>query len=126
MSEVRGNGLECQVAMAQERPRGATPHPRSGVAAERSYPASKVSGGREETPRVRGQGGGREELPCLRDQVRPGEATLRPRPAAVTLRSHPCPSPGLAAERSNPRSGGCAAQEGLEELSHLQGQEQWR
>ena len=30
MSEVRGSGRECQVAMAQEPPRGATPHPKSG------------------------------------------------------------------------------------------------
>ena len=29
-SEVRGSGLECQAAMAQERPRGATLRPRSG------------------------------------------------------------------------------------------------
>ena len=48
------------------------------MVAERSYPASEVSGGREQTPRVRGQG-------------RPGEATSRPRPEAVTLRSHPEP-----------------------------------
>ena len=46
--------------------------------AERSYPASEVRGGREETPHVRGQ-------------WRPGEATLCPRPGAVTLRSHPEP-----------------------------------
>ena len=44
--------------------------------AERSYPASEVSGSREETPRVR-------------DQGRPGEATLRLWPGAVNLRSHP-------------------------------------
>ena len=44
----------------------------------RSYPASEASGGREETPRVR-------------DQGRPAEATWRPRPGAVTLRSHPEP-----------------------------------
>ena len=37
-SEVRGSGLECQAAMAQERPRGATPCLRSGEAAGRSYP----------------------------------------------------------------------------------------
>ena len=50
----------------------------TGVA-EKSYPVSKVKGGgREETPRVRGQG-------------RPGEATSCPRPGAVTLRSHPEP-----------------------------------
>ena len=55
-SKVRGSGLECQAATAQEQPRGATLCPRSGAAAERSYPVSEVSGGREETPRVRGQG----------------------------------------------------------------------
>ena len=40
-SEVRGSGRECQAATAQERLRGATPPPRSGVAAGRSYPTSK-------------------------------------------------------------------------------------
>ena len=60
---------------AQERPRGATLHPRSGGVAERSYPASKVrGGGREEQPHVQG---------------------------AMTTR----------------------VQEGLEELSHVEGQE---
>ena len=48
------------------------------VAARRSYPPSDASGGREETPRIR-------------DQGQPGEATSRPRPGAVTLRSHPEP-----------------------------------
>ena len=33
--------------------------------AEGSYPASEVSGGREETPRVRGRGG-RGKPPCTR------------------------------------------------------------
>ena len=70
MSEVRGSGQECQAAMAQEwprgatqvqgqgqRPGGATPLPRSGVVAERSYPTSEVRGrGREELPHTRGQG----------------------------------------------------------------------
>ena len=50
--EVRGSGLECQAAMAQERLRGATLPPRS-VAAGRTYPMSKV------------RGSGREELPCV-------------------------------------------------------------
>ena len=60
---------------AQERLRGATPHPRSGGVAERSYPASEVrGGGREEQPHVQG---------------------------AMTAR----------------------VQEGLEELSHVEGQE---
>ena len=77
-SEVRGSGLECQAASAQKLPRGAIPSPRSGAAAGRSYPASEASDGREETPRVLGQG-------------RPGEATSCPRPGAVTWRSHPEP-----------------------------------
>ena len=40
----------------------------------------------------------REELPRVRGQGRPGEATSRPRPGAVTLRSHPEPEA---------RAGGC-------------------
>ena len=63
--------------MVQERLRGATPHPKPEMAAERSYPASEVRGGREEQPDVQG---------------------------AVAAR----------------------AQEGLEELAHVEGQEgQW-
>ena len=44
-SEVRGSGLECQAALVQEWPGGATPHPRSGVKAERSHPVSEARGG---------------------------------------------------------------------------------
>ena len=72
--------------MAQERPEGATPRPRSG-AAERSHLAPEARGGDpEEPPQARGQG------------LRPGGATR-----------------GAVAEQ---------AQEGLEELSHVEGQEQ--
>ena len=78
MFEVRGSSLECQAAMAQEWPRGATLCPRS-VVAGRSYLASEV------------RGGGREELPRIQVQGWPREATLCPRPGAVTLRSHPKP-----------------------------------
>ena len=39
--KVRGSGRECLAATAQERLRGATTHPRSGAAAERSNPKSK-------------------------------------------------------------------------------------
>ena len=50
---VRGSGLECQAATVQERPKGATPWPRSGVMAERSHPKSEArGGGQEELPRV--------------------------------------------------------------------------
>ena len=87
-SEVRGSGLECQAAMAQEWPREATPRPRSG-AARRSHLAPEARGGDlEEPPGARGQG------------RRQGGAT----PGAVAA----------------------LAQEGLEELSHAEGQERWR
>ena len=39
--KVRRGDQECQAAMAQEQPRGATPHPKSGAAVERSNPTSK-------------------------------------------------------------------------------------
>ena len=39
--KVRGSDRERQAAMAREQPRGATPCPRSGAAAERSNPTSK-------------------------------------------------------------------------------------
>ena len=63
-SEVRGNGQEYQTATAQEQPRGATPHLRSGWAAERRYPASEVRGGDERGyPTSEVGGGGQEEIP---------------------------------------------------------------
>ena len=37
-SEVRGGGRDCQAATVQEQPRGATPRPKSGTVAGRSYP----------------------------------------------------------------------------------------
>ena len=53
--EVRGSGQECQAATAQEWPRGATLHPRSGGAAKRTYPESEIrSGGWEDQPHVQG------------------------------------------------------------------------
>ena len=61
--------------MVQEQPRRATPCPRSGGAAKRSYPASEV------------RGGGREDQPHVQ--------------AAMAAR----------------------VQEGLEKLSHVEGQE---
>ena len=56
--------------------------------------------------------------------------TLRshPEPEARggTLEEPPTPKVRAGSGRSNPRSGGCAAQKGLEELSHVEGQERWR
>ena len=78
-------------------PRGVTPCPRSGAVAK-SARLQQCRNGREELPRVRGQGrqpGGATPRPHARGQgPRPGGATPRPR-----------------------------AQEGLEELSHIEGQE---
>ena len=85
-SEGRGSGRKCQTATAQERPRGATPRPRSG-AATRGLPTEVRGGGREEIPHAlkpKARGGGQE------DQTH-----------AVAVR----------------------AQEGLAELSHVEGQE---
>ena len=83
--------------------------------------------------------GDREETPCVRDQGWPGEATSHPGPGAVTLGSHPEPEARGSSWEEPPtpeaRAGGweeqpeewwLQAQEGLEELSHIEGQEQWR
>ena len=109
-SEVRGSSREelPRVQGQGRRPRGATPRPRSGRVATRGV------------------------TPC-------------PRSGAVAGRSYPTPlsqRPRAAAGRSNltteARDGGredqphvqeavaAPAQEGLEELSHTEGQEGWR
>ena len=81
-----------------------------------------------------------EELPCVRGQGRwLRGATRCPRPGTAAARSHPASEVGVAAGRSNPTpeaSGGgweeqphiqgavaAQAQEGLEEPSHVEGQE---
>ena len=67
-SEVKGSGQECQAETVQERQRratqvqgqgrrsgGATPRPRLGMAAERSYPMPEArGGGREDQPHAQG------------------------------------------------------------------------
>ena len=86
-SEVRGSGRECQAAMAQEWRRGATPRPRSGAAAERSYPIRRPGVvARKSYPMPKARGSGRDEQPHLQGAV------------------------------------AAKAQEGLEELVHVQGQ----
>ena len=103
-SEVRGSGLEYQTAMAQEGPRGDTPGPRPGGAVERRYPASEV------------RGGGLEELPCDWGQG--------PWAGGATPRTH-ARGQGRWPGRPTHIQGAMAvrAQEGLEELSHVEGQE---
>ena len=86
------------------QPRGATPRPRSGAEAGRT-PYQKGDG-QEELPRIRGQGRW------------PGGAT--PRPHA------PTPEAKGGGREEQPNFQGAVAtraQEGLEELSHVEGQE---
>ena len=74
MSEFRDSGLECQAVMAQERPRGASPHLRPGMAPEARggsweeppTPEARASGQRSK-PRsggCAGAGGPRGAIPC--------------------------------------------------------------
>ena len=83
------------------RPRGVTPSPRSGAAAE-STRLRRRRNGREELPTPEVRGGGREELPHA------------PKPEAK----------GGGREDQPHVQGAVAAwaQEGLEELFHVQGQ----
>ena len=78
---------------------------------------SKVRGsGRQEIPSIRGQGRQREELPRIRGQGRwPEEIPHTPKPEAR----------GGGREELPQVQGAVAtqAQEGLEELSHIEGQE---
>ena len=83
--KVRGSDRERQAMTALERqPRGASPRPRSGAAAERSYPTSKewlLRGAGElrgATPRSR-SGGTREKVPLVQGK----EQRLRFAGAAV-------------------------------------------
>ena len=102
MSKVRGGGREetPRVRSQGRRPRGATLLPKSG-AAGRSHLAPEAGGGNpEELPRAQGQGRQLEGATHARGQGWwPGGATR-----------------GAVAAQ---------AQEGLEELSHIKGQEQW-
>ena len=123
-----------------------------GGAAKRRYPASEVrDGDKRSYPVSEVRGGGREEIPHA-PSPRPGvvggrsyPTPLSPRPGVAGGRSYPTAPhlrPRAAAGRSNPMpeaSGGgwedqphvqgalaARAQEGLEELSHVEGQEgQW-
>ena len=97
------------------RPRGVTQRPRSGAAAE-STRLQQRRNGREEIPHVRGQG------------VRPRGDTQRPKPEARDSGWEEQPQAwgqGRWWEDQPHVQGAVAAwaQEGLEELSHVEGQE---
>ena len=94
-SEVRGRSREDPMPEGR-RPRGVTPRPRSGAAAEsarlrwrrngeRSYPASEIRGGDERSnPASEARGGGRQELPHAPTPPsrRPGAAAARTNPSS--------------------------------------------
>ena len=106
-SKVRGSGRECQAAMAQERPRKATQVPGQGRRPRGATPC----------PHAQGQG------------WQPRGATLSPRPGVVSRWTNPTPKARGGGREDQPHVQGSVAewaQEGLEELSHLEGQEGWR
>ena len=120
-SKVRDSGRECQAATAQERPRRATPSLRSGEGGpERSYPASEVRGSDERSyPASQVRGGGQEELPHAPKPKHRGSG-LEEIPHA------PMPKDRGGGWKDQPHVQGAMAawaQEGLEELSHVEGQE---
>ena len=84
------------------------------MAAKRSYPASEVRGdSREELPHVRGQG------------RRPGGATPHQRPGVAAGRSYFTLEARGGSREGQPHVQGATAawaQEGLEELCHVEGQ----
>ena len=88
--------------------------------AERSYPASEVRGRDERSyPTSEARGGGRRIYPM----------PPRPRPRTAAGRSNPTPEIRGGGQEDQPHVQGAVAvqaQEGLEELSHVKGQEGWR
>ena len=118
--------------------------------AERSYPTSEVSGGREELPRVQGQwrpggdiprprsgaaaqrsylvsdlcGGGWEELPRVQGQWRPGEETPHPRSGAAK-RSYIAPEARGSDLEEPPRAQGQAPAAGRSHPHPRRGPAAW-
>ena len=136
MSKVRGRSREDPMPEGQ-RPRRATPRLRSGAGAGRT-PCPK-GGGQEELPHVRGQGQWPRVPGCDcagmaersypvqgRGGGRPGGATPRLRSGAAAERSYQTPEARGGSWKEQPHIQGAVAawaQEGLEELSNIQGQE---
>ena len=120
-SEVRGRSWEDPMP-GRWWPRGVTTHPRSGAAAESTRLRWRRNG-REELPQSEVRGGGQEELPQAQGQgCWPRGASPCQRPGAEARRSNPTPRAKGGGRRSNPTVA-ARAQEGLEELFHIQGQE---
>ena len=106
-SVVRGSSREYQAVTVQEQPRGVTPRPRSGAVGKRGYPTPL-------SPRPGAMG--RRSYPTL----------PRLRSRAVARRSNPTPEARGGGWEDQPHVQGAMAaqaQEGLEELSHVEGKE---
>ena len=80
LPHVRGQGQQPRIpdCDSQERPRGATPCPRSGGVAERRYPMSEVRGGDERSYPVSDVRGGSPEETRHTPKPRPGAAAGGP------------------------------------------------
>ena len=103
---------------ALKRRREELPH----VRAERT-PCPK-GGGQEELPHVRGQGRWpRGDTQCLRSGAATRGVTPCPRSGAAAGRSNPTPKARGSGREDQPHAMAARAQEGLEELSHVEGQE---
>ena len=103
MSDVRDRSQEDPMPKGR-RPRGVTPHPRSGAAAK-STRLRRRRNGQEELPRIRGQGvrrrgdtqrprsgaATRGVTPSLRSGAATRGVTPRPRSGAVAGRRYPSP-----------------------------------
>ena len=85
-----------------------------GGSSERRYPASEVRGGNKRSyPMSRSGAVARRRYP----------KTLSPRPGAAVGRSYPMPEARVGGQEDQPHSVAALAQEVLEELSHIEGQE---
>ena len=123
--EVRGRSQEDPIPKGRQ-PRGVTPRPRSGAEARRTpYPKG---GGQEELPHVLGQGQQPRVADCdsagMAERSYPASEARgdgwEELPHALTLEAR-----GGGQEEQPHVQGAVAAraQEGLEELSHIEGQE---
>ena len=102
---------------------GATPRLRSGAEARRT-PCPK-GGGQEELPHVQGQGQ-RPRVPGCAGTGTAEKSYPSPRPGVAAGRSYPMPEARGGGRGDQPHIQGAVAaraQEGLEELSRVEGQE---
>ena len=82
--------------MAQEWPKGANPYPRSGVAAERSYPLSEIRASSLEC-----------QAAIAQEQLR--GATPDPSPGEAAGRSYPMPEARSGSQDEQPQVQGAVA-----------------